>query len=113
MRQVDGRTSLNEGKRITNINGKNWDEVEIEAMKKANRAKFDQNPGLRMALLATNDTQMVECSPHDRRWGIGHALNSADKHQQINWGLNQMGDALNSLRDEFREAPININMEFK
>jgi hypothetical protein len=119
MRQVDGRTSLNEGKRITNLNGKNWEEVEIEAMKKANRAKYDQNLGLRTALLATKDTRMVECSPHDRRWGIGHALTSVDKYQEQLWGWNQLGDALESIRTELRDAPINpnvngnVNMETK
>ena len=110
MKQIDGRTSLNEGKRITNVNGKNWEEAEVEAMKKANKAKFDQNEGLRITLMATKEDTLVECSPRDRKWGIGHGLHSEEKYQEALWGDNQHGEVLMFLRSQYKEG-IHVKMD--
>ena len=69
-------------------------------MTAANRSKYEQNVGARLALLATRGTKLAECSPHDIRWGIGHALHSEDKLNEMKWGSNQMGRVLSLIRDE-------------
>jgi hypothetical protein len=112
MKQIDGRTSLNEGKKIVARNKKNWDEVKEEIMKTANRAKFDQNAGLRNALLATQNTKLFECSPHDKVWGIGFALSSDQKSQEMRHGDNLQGKCLMAIRDEIREA-LHLKMDQK
>jgi N-glycosidase YbiA len=49
-----------------------WSEVERDIMRRADRAKFAQNPGLADALRATGDAELIEDSPFEPFWGIGH-----------------------------------------
>lgn len=46
-----------------------WSEVKEEAMRRAVRAKFDQNRRLREQLLATGDEELVHESNSDLYWG--------------------------------------------
>jgi hypothetical protein len=111
MQQVDGRDSLTEGKKIKNMNKKNWEEAEEEAMKRANKAKYDQNPGLLTNLMATKQSHLAEASPHDRKWGIGYAINNEEKTQHLLWGDNKFGHVLMSLRSDYEEAANIRQME--
>jgi hypothetical protein len=111
MQQTDGRDSLTEGKKIRNMNKKNWKEAEDEAMKKANKAKFDQNAGLRATLMATQQSHLAEASPHDRNWGIGYALNNEEKTQHLTWGDNKLGHVLMSLRQYYADSGEPKKME--
>jgi hypothetical protein len=105
MKQKDGGQSLIEGKKIRNLSKKNWEEVEIEVMKKVNREKYIQNPALKAILLATNDSILAEASPRDKRWGIGFPLHGVEKEQRQKWGDNNFGKVLMSLRSDFKAEP--------
>jgi ribA/ribD-fused uncharacterized protein len=105
MKQKDGGQSLTEGKKIKNMTGKNWEDVEFESMKKVNREKFKQNPTLRAILLGTTTPKIAEASPRCQRWGIGFPLNGPQKEQHMLWGDNKMGKVLVFLRSEFQEEP--------
>ncbi|KAJ7762363.1 swarming motility ybiA domain protein, partial [Mycena maculata] len=55
--------------------------------------KFTQHEALKLELLGTGDTELVEDSAEDAFWGIG-------KHQR---GRNELGKALERLRSQLRE----------
>ncbi|HZU89583.1 MAG TPA: NADAR family protein [Stellaceae bacterium] len=67
-----------------------WQEVKLAVMRRADRAKFAQNPKLAAALLATGTAALVEDSRADRFWGIGPDGN----------GLNWAGRVLMEVREE-------------
>lgn len=48
-----------------------WDEVKLEVMRKADWAKYDQNPELAAALLATGEAELIEDSRAEPFWGVG------------------------------------------
>jgi N-glycosidase YbiA len=48
-----------------------WNEVKLDIMRRADWAKFSQNPDLAALLLATGDAELVEDSPSDAFWGTG------------------------------------------
>jgi hypothetical protein len=101
MLERDARAILDAGKKIVNYSKKNWEDVEIKEMTDACRAKFAQNTGARAALLATNQTLLAECSPHDGHWGIKMHMSNPEKMQRQKWGDNRLGVLLSVLRDEF------------
>jgi hypothetical protein len=74
MAAVEPYLILDAGKKITNRNKKDWSDEEVHAMTEANRHKYEQNAGVRSALLATAGTRLVECSPFDDHWGVGVSL---------------------------------------
>ena len=71
-----------------------WAEVELDVMRKADGAKFTQNPDFSVLLLATGDADLIEDSPWDAFWGIG-----ADGS-----GLNWAGKILMEIRRELRAS---------
>lgn len=56
---------------------------------------------LREMLDETGSKELVEASPYDRIWGIGFNAEDAEANRP-NWGLNLLGKALMSVRDELR-----------
>jgi ribA/ribD-fused uncharacterized protein len=48
-----------------------WAEVKLQIMRRADRAKFTQNPELAALMLETGDAELIEDSLSDRFWGIG------------------------------------------
>jgi ribA/ribD-fused uncharacterized protein len=48
-----------------------WHDVKLEIMRRADRAKYEQNPELAAMLLATGDAELIEDSPSEPFWGIG------------------------------------------
>lgn len=71
-----------------------WDDVRLDVMRAALRAKFTQIPELRETLLSSGDRPLVEAAPRDYFWGEG-----ADGS-----GLNQLGLLLVGLRTELAAA---------
>jgi ribA/ribD-fused uncharacterized protein len=69
-----------------------WFEVKLEIMRRADLAKFTQNPDLKEMLLATGDAQLIEDSPSEPYWGIG------PDGQGLNWA----GRVLMEVREKLR-----------
>jgi ribA/ribD-fused uncharacterized protein len=64
-------------------------------MRRADLAKFVQNPDLAELLLATGDAGLIEDSPSEPYWGIGPDGN----------GLNWAGRVLMEVRKILSETP--------
>lgn len=67
-----------------------WDDVRVEVMRRAIRAKFTQHPNLGEQLLATGDALLVEHSADDPFWADGGDGS----------GQNVLGQLLMELRAE-------------
>jgi N-glycosidase YbiA len=48
-----------------------WHEAKLDIMRRADLAKFGQNPDLAARLIATGDAQLIEDSPSEPFWGTG------------------------------------------
>ena len=91
------------GRAITPYDDEAWRAVRQEVIYRGLLAKFGQNSGLKHQLLATGDAIIAECSPNDRIWGIGLALDDP-RHQDVaQWqGESILGRALMRVRDTLR-----------
>jgi ribA/ribD-fused uncharacterized protein len=74
--------------------GPDWNEAKLEIMRRADLAKFIQNPDLAELLLATGDAELIEDSPSEPYWGIGPDGN----------GLKWAGRVLMEVRKILRET---------
>lgn len=71
-----------------------WEEVKIDIMRTAVRAKFQAHPTLQDLLLGTGDEMLVEAARRDYFWGAG----------KDGAGQNWLGRILMEVRDELRES---------
>lgn len=93
------------GRRVTGFNVKIWDSVSTGIVKKANLAKFEQNPALKKKLFDTRGTTMVETSPWDCVWGIGLKADDPKAKDRKQWrGKNKLGYILTEVREELYAA---------
>ena len=69
-----------------------WQDVKADLMRRADTAKFRQNPDLAAQLLATGDADLVEDAENDAYWGIG----------RDGMGHNWAGRILMEVRDVLR-----------
>ena len=93
------------GRNVTPFDSERWDAVRYEIVKSGNRAKFEQNPELKEALLKTENRILAEASPKDTIWGIGLDREAAIQTDPQRWpGQNLMGKILTELREEFRNG---------
>lgn len=69
-----------------------WHEVKLDIMRRADAAKYEQNPELAEALLATGDAELIEDSTSEPFWGIGPDGN----------GHNWAGRILMEVRERLR-----------
>jgi N-glycosidase YbiA len=69
-----------------------WAAVKLDLMRRADAAKFAQNPDLARRLLATGDAALIEDSPFDAFWGTG----------RDGGGLNWAGRVLMEVREALR-----------
>jgi ribA/ribD-fused uncharacterized protein len=51
-----------------------WYEAKLGIMRRADRAKFTQHPGLAELLLATGDAELIEDSPRSRTGGLARTV---------------------------------------
>jgi ribA/ribD-fused uncharacterized protein len=66
-----------------------WETIKIDIMKLIVVEKFDQNPGLRLALMKTGDANLVEGNDwNDTFWGVCHGV-----------GKNHLGKILMEVRE--------------
>ena len=93
------------GKQVTPFNSFLWDAHKYAIVYTANRAKYEQNPALKEALLATGDLLLAEASPYDKIWGIGLGRGKAALTDPADWeGENLLGKILMQLRKECQWA---------
>lgn len=95
------------GRHIVNTeNGSDdkWETYREEIAFAGNMLKFQQNPKLRKALLATGNAVLAEAAPRDEIWGIG--LSVAEAQRGAPWrGRNLLGKVLMRVRAELRNTP--------
>ena len=70
-----------------------WVDVKAGLMRRADTAKYTQNPDLAARLLATGDAEIIEDSPHDDYWGTG-------RHGS---GANWAGRIIMEVRETLRQ----------
>lgn len=89
------------GREVKNFDLGKWNAVAKDIVYKGNFAKFMQNEDLKVALLATTGTTLVEASPYDRIWGIGMDNNNPDVNDRTKWrGTNWLGEVLTKVRND-------------
>lgn len=86
--------ALSEARRYKEYQRSDWFHVNIHMMDEVLLRKFTQHPSLKSELLSTGDLELIEDSPVDAFWGIG----------KDGKGRNELGKALERLRDKFRRG---------
>lgn len=99
------------GQQVRNFDQKIWDKAKYAIVLNGNYLKFTQNEVMMKYLLSTGDRVLVEASPMDIIWGIGHKKDN-DKASNPNlWrGQNLLGFALMEVRDEIRRVYKNYDL---
>ena len=77
---------------------KDWESVKNNVMKKALTAKFTQHEDLKILLLSTDETKLIEHTENDAYWGDG-----GDGH-----GKNWLGLLLMQIRFDLKNMKNNI-----
>ncbi|EIW79343.1 DUF1768-domain-containing protein [Coniophora puteana RWD-64-598 SS2] len=90
--------AFDEAHRYQNWVRPDWRQVNVAKMEEALYLKFTQNRELKKLLLDTGDAELVEDSPWDYFWGVGA------NHS----GRNELGRALERLRDDLSEFNISV-----
>ena len=105
MENPDPKTVKLLGRAITPYDEEKWAAAREEIIYRGLLAKFGQNSGLKRQLLATGGAPIAECSPNDRIWGIGLALDDPRYQDPGQWqGENILGRALMRVRDALAQA---------
>ena len=93
------------GRQVRGFDSAIWDAHKVEIVRRANRAKFGQNRGLRRKLFQTGTRHLVEASPLDAIWGIGLDEATARTVPPEDWpGQNLLGKILTEVREELRAS---------
>lgn len=80
-----------------------WLKHRFEIVVRGNIGKFSSDPKLKEYLLNTGDRVIVEASPVDAIWGIGHAKDHPNAERPWLWkGTNLLGFALMEVRDRLK-----------
>ncbi len=94
------------------FNSELWDKTCKTIVKRGVRAKFLQNKELLELLLGTGNKLLAECSPFDKKWGIGIDINDPDRFDASKWkGSNLLGRVLMEVREELRAEMLAVNGE--
>lgn len=105
------------GREVGPFDEERWKSSALDIVKRGNRARYSQNPGLAKTLAGTRGTTLVEASPYDRIWGIGLGANDPAALDRRKWrGGNDLGRVLTEMRDEeFLDAsrPPPKNVEWR
>ncbi|KAH6634037.1 hypothetical protein B0J18DRAFT_6692 [Chaetomium sp. MPI-SDFR-AT-0129] len=114
------------GRKVANFDGAVWNKHREAIVHRGNVLKFTRPvdtkdgkwavrvPGtdggesegvdrsIKELLLGTGDRELVEASPRDRIWGVGFGAARAGS-MRAKWGLNLLGKALVSVREELKK----------
>lgn len=103
LRATDQQECKALGKLVSHFESATWKSARYEIVKAGNRAKYEQNPYLKTALLDTGDAILAEASPKDTIWGIGLDAKDASVIDVDKWpGENLLGKILMELREPIR-----------
>jgi len=88
------------GRSVKGFNADKWNSVAKDVVFRASMAKYAQNPDLKVLLLATKGTTLVEASPYDKVWGIGLPRDDPRAEDRSRWqGTNWLGETLTLVRE--------------
>jgi ribA/ribD-fused uncharacterized protein len=92
------------GRMVSGYSDERWNPVARDLTYPGIFAKFDQNEGIKKALLGTGNKIIVEASPLDKKWGVGLAHNDMRIFDQTQWlGTNWLGELLMRARNDLRK----------
>ena len=92
------------GQRFPEFDSDLWNKTSFAIVKRGVKAKFSQNEDIRKELLSTGNELLAECSPTDKKWGIGIDINDTDRFIVSKWnGKNYLGRILMEVREELRQ----------
>lgn len=89
------------GRQVKNFDDEIWQFYRSKIVYEGNKAKFTQNEELKNALIATENTTLVEAAYNDSIWGIGLSENDPRSRNRKTWeGKNLLGEILTIIREE-------------
>lgn len=89
------------------FNANLWERTCFVIVKRGVRAKFQQNKHILDILIGTGNALLAECSPYDRKWGIGIDIHDDNRFLVRKWkGSNYLGMILMEVREELRQELI-------
>ena len=95
------------GRQVRGFDSEVWEAECYEIVVQGNMHKFGQNQTSRTYLLETGNKILVEASPVDAIWGIGHVQDSPEAQDPRKWrGQNLLGFALMEARDRLRSNTL-------
>ena len=95
------------GQKFPEFDATLWEKTCVTIVKRGVKAKFIQNTGILELLLSTGNAILAECSPYDRKWGIGIDIKDPDHNVIAKWkGKNLLGRILMEVRDELRQEML-------
>lgn len=104
------------GQKFAEFDSELWEKTCVAIVKRGVKAKFAQNRSILKILLNTGNALLAECSPYDKKWGIGIDINDPQRFFVANWkGKNLLGRILMEVRDELRQellASTNGRLEY-
>lgn len=81
-----------------------WEKTCYAIVKRGVKAKFVQNEDIQKTLLDTRCALLAECSPFDKKWGVGIDISDPNRYDISKWiGKNLLGRILMEVRDEIRQ----------
>lgn len=92
------------GQKFPEFDASLWEKTCRTIVKRGVKAKFAQNEDILQVLLGTGNALLAECSPYDKKWGIGIDISDPDRFTVAKWqGKNLLGRILMEVRQELRQ----------
>ena len=92
------------GQKFPEFDSDLWNQTCVPIVKRGVKAKFSQNEYILHKLLNTGNALLAECSPYDKKWGIGIDINDPDRYVIAKWkGQNLLGRILMEVREELHQ----------
>lgn len=100
---TDPKEAKKLGRKVRNFDEVLWKKEARRLVTEGNAAKFGQNAELKVFLIATGDSVLVEASPYDNVWGISLREDDERAKHPTSWqGQNLLGFVLMDVRDALR-----------
>lgn len=94
------------GRKVRNFDSELWDKNKVRIVYEGNLSKFSQNETLKVKMLNTLDSILVEASPYDKIWGIGRSVKDGTVIKNPNnwYGENLLGFLLMDVREALKKG---------